>query len=226
MNPILVTSGKGGVGKTTVSINLAMNLASRGVRVSFMDADLMTPNAHLFINASKERIREYGKMLLPLKVSDNLEFMGLGVFIPSGVGVALNYEKTVDFITTMLKFIKWGGDYLVIDTPPGSIDINIKLLKELRGRARAVVVGEPHPFSIEDNMRIIDLLLFHNIRVKAIVLNKYNIFNKEIADKVTAKYEERTRELGCRVVKIPWDPELQARPKPELFSELAEAVIA
>jgi len=221
MIPILITSGKGGTGKTTVATNLAVNLAERGIKVSFMDADLMAPNAHMFIDVNKEKLREAGKMLLPLKVGEHLEFMGLGVFIPRGVGVALNYEKTTDFITTLLKFVRWSGDYLVIDAPPGAIDINVKLMKELQGRARAVVVGEPHPFAIEDNLRMIDLLRFYDIDVRAVVLNKCNLFQEELAKQVTEEYEK----LKLKVVKIPWDPRLQSQTVPELFDELAEVVI-
>jgi len=223
--PILVTSGKGGTGKTTVSVNLAMNLAERGIKVSLLDADLLAPNTHLFLDVNKERLREAGKMLIPLKVGEHLEFMGLGVFIPKGVGVALNYEKTADFITTLLKFVKWSGDYLIIDAPPAAIDVNVKLFKELRGRARAVVVGEPHPFAIEDNLRILDLLKFFDIEVRALVLNKYNMYQEELAKQVMAEYEAHAKKYGFRVVKIPWEPRLQTQTVPELFDELAEAVV-
>jgi len=222
---ILVTSGKGGVGKTTVATNLAVNLAERGIKVSLLDADLMAPNTHLFLDVNKERLREAGKMLVPLKVGDKLEFMGLGVFIPRGVGVALNYEKTTDFITTLLKFVRWTGDYLIIDSPPGSIDVNVKLMKELRGRARAVIVGEPHPFAIEDNLRMMDLLNFFDIEIRALVLNKYNLYQEELAKQVIAEYEAHSGKFGFKIVKIPWDPELQVRTKPELFDELAELVV-
>ena len=225
MIPILVTSGKGGVGKTTVAANLAMNLAERGIRVSFLDADLMAPNAHLFMNVNKEKLREAGKMLLPLKVGEHLEFMGLGVFIPRGVGVALNYEKTTDFITTLLKFVKWSGDYLIVDMPPGAIDVNVKLMKELRSKARAVVVGEPHPFAIEDNIRMMDLLRFFDIEAKALVLNKYGMFSEELTKQVIAEYEGYSEKYGFKIVKLPWDPELQVSTKPELFNELAEGVV-
>jgi ATP-binding protein involved in chromosome partitioning len=160
MIPILITSGKGGVGKTTVSVNLALALAERGLKVSLLDADLMDPTAHLNFKVEKEKLREYGKMLTPLKIRiDNLEleYMGLGPFIPRGVGVALSYEKTTDFIITLLKFVRWTGDYLIIDSPPGSIDVNVKLFKELRGRSRAVIVGEPHVYALEDNLRMLGL---------------------------------------------------------------------
>jgi len=223
---ILVTSGKGGTGKTTVSVNLATNLAERGIKVSLLDADLLAPNTHLFLDVNKEKLREAGKMLLPLKVGEHLEFMGLGVFIPRGVGVALNYEKTTDFITTLLKFVKWSGDYLIIDAPPAALDINVKLFKELRGRARAVVVGEPHPFAIEDNLRMLDLLRFFDIEVRALVLNKYNMYQEDLAKQVMTEYEAYSKKYGFRIVKVPWDPELQVKTKPELFNELAEVVVA
>jgi len=122
--PILVTSGKGGVGKSTVAANLALAMALRGLRVSVLDADLMDPVLHLLFKVNKEDLRESGKRLQPYKVDiDGLEveFMGLGPFMPRGVGVALSYEKTTDLIITFLKFVRWTGDYLIIDTPPGCL---------------------------------------------------------------------------------------------------------
>jgi len=223
--PIIVTSGKGGVGKSTVSANLAIALAQRGIRVGLLDADLMDPVQHLVFRADKEAIREYGKQLLPLTVNVNgrtIEFMGIGPFIPRGVGVALNYQKTADFIVTLLKFVRWTADYLIIDSPPSSVDVNAKLLHELEGIARAVLVGEPHVFALEDNLRMLDLLRLYRADVRAIVLNKVGLYDPNM----TKEIEENYSKLGLRVVKIPWDPQLQMGFKPELFRELVEVVLA
>jgi len=225
MIPVIVTSGKGGVGKSTVSANLAIALAQRGIRVGLLDADLMDPVQHLVFRADKEAIREYGKQLLPLTVNVNgrtIEFMGIGPFIPRGVGVALNYQKTADFIVTLLKFVRWTADYLIIDSPPSSVDVNAKLLHELEGVARAVLVGEPHVFALEDNLRMLDLLRLYRADVRAIVLNKVGLYDPNM----TKEIEENYSKLGLRVVKIPWDPQLQMGFKPELFRELVEVVLA
>jgi len=225
MIPVIVTSGKGGVGKSTVSANLAIALAQRGIRVGLLDADLMDPVQHLVFRADKEAIREYGKQLLPLTVNVNgrtVEFMGIGPFIPRGVGVALNYQKTADFIVTLLKFVRWTADYLIIDSPPSSVDVNAKLLHELEGIARAVLVGEPHVFALEDNLRMLDLLRLYRADVRAIVLNKVGLYDPNM----TKEIEENYSKLGLRVVKIPWDPQLQMGFKPELFRELVEVVLA
>ena len=226
MIPVIVTSGKGGVGKSTVSANLAIALAQRGIRVGLLDADLMDPVQHLVFRADKETIREYGKQLLPLTVNigngRTIEFMGIGPFIPRGVGVALNYQKTADFIVTLLKFVRWTADYLIIDSPPSSVDVNVKLLRELEGIARAVLVGEPHIFALEDNLRMLDLLRLYRADVRAIVLNKVGLYDQN----VTKEIEENYSKLGLRVIKIPWDPQLQMGFKPELFRELVEVVLA
>jgi len=223
--PVIVTSGKGGVGKSTVSANLAIALAQRGIRVGLLDADLMDPVQHLVFRADKEAIREYGKQLLPLTVNVNgrtIEFMGIGPFIPRGVGVALNYQKTADFIVTLLKFVRWTADYLIVDSPPSSVDVNVKLLHELEGVARAVLVGEPHVFALEDNLRMLDLLRLYRADVRAIVLNKVGLYDPNI----TKEIEENYGKLGLRVIKVPWDPQLQMGFKPELFRELMEVVLA
>jgi len=225
MIPVIVTSGKGGVGKSTVSANLAIALAQRGIRVGLLDADLMDPVQHLVFRTDKEAIREYGKQLLPLTVNVNgrtIEFMGIGPFIPRGVGVALNYQKTADFIVTLLKFVRWTADYLIIDSPPSSVDVNVKLLHELEGIARAVLVGEPHVFALEDNLRMLDLLRLYKADVRAMVLNKVGLYDQNIMREI----EEAYSKLGLRVVKLPWDPQLQMGFKPELFRELVEVVLA
>jgi ATP-binding protein involved in chromosome partitioning len=222
--PILITSGKGGVGKSTVATNLVLALADRGLRVSLLDADLMDPVLHLVFRVDKGKVREYGRMLTPVVVRvgrHELEFMGLGPFIPRGVGVALNYQKTAGFVSLFLRHVKWGGDYLVIDMPPSAIDVNVLILRSLRGRARAVVVGEPHVFALEDNLRMLNLLEHYDIEVRAIVLNKCGLFSEEFSKLV----EEEYAKPGYRVVKVPWDPALQAGFKPELFRELAEVVV-
>jgi MinD superfamily P-loop ATPase containing an inserted ferredoxin domain len=185
----------------------------------------MDPVQHLVFRADKEAIREYGKQLLPLTVNVNgrtIEFMGIGPFIPRGVGVALNYAKTADFIVTLLKFVRWTADYLIIDSPPSSVDVNVKLLHELEGIARAVLVGEPHVFALEDNLRMLDLLRLYRADVRAIVLNKVGLYDPNM----TKEIEENYSKLGLRVVKVPWDPQLQLGFKPELFRELVEVVLA
>jgi ATP-binding protein involved in chromosome partitioning len=231
--PILITSGKGGVGKTTVAVNLALALLEKGLRVGILDADLMDPVTHLYFKVDPRRIREYGKMLTPITVdvsemgvSGTIEFMGLGPFIPRGVGVALNYEKAMDFIITLLKFVKWTCGYLVIDTPPSSIDVNVRLLKELESKARAVLVGEPHIFALEDNLRMLDLLRMYHIDVRAIVLNKHNLFYHEGFKDAVEYVEKEYEKLGLKIIRIPWTHELTYSVKPELFKELAEVVVA
>jgi ATP-binding protein involved in chromosome partitioning len=219
-----VTSGKGGVGKSTVAANLCLALLERGLKVSLLDADLMDPVMHLVFKADAAALREAGRSLLPLRVKvpkGEVEFMGLGAFVPRGVGVALNYEKTADFIATLLRFVRWGGDYLIVDCMPGSIDVNVRLLREVRGRARAVLVGEPHPFALEDNLRMLDLLRLYDVEVRAVALNKVGLFSEAASKPVEGEYAK----LGPRLVRIPWDPELQLGFKPELFRELAEAVV-
>jgi MinD superfamily P-loop ATPase len=84
-----------------------------------------------------------------------------------------------------------------------------------------VLVGEPHIFALEDNLRMLDLLRFYDVDVRALVLNKYNLFREDVVRVAEAEYSK----LGLKMFRIPWDPELQTTLKPELFRELVGVVV-
>jgi len=205
--PLLIGSGKGGTGKTTVALNLALALNKRQP-TGFLDCDFTGPNAHLMLGLPEERLRDIGNLLQPPKVND-LEFMSVAIAFPKGIGLAWSHEKVVDMVRTLIRYVRWRCSWLVFDLPPSSIDVNVEILKTVGHRARGVVVGEPHPFAYEDNLRMLDLFRFYDVDVRCLVLNKHNLYPN--AEEAAKEYEN----LEIPIVSIPFDPELSTGLKPE-----------
>jgi len=220
---VLVMSGKGGVGKTTVAANLASTLSSIGYKVGFVDADLYGPNAHILLGLPEDIITEdtSAKKLIPAKTRDGIEFMSIAQVLPRGTGLNLPAERIRDIILTMLKFVKWSSNYLVIDCPPGSLDINLTLLEQLQGKASAVFVMQPHPMALEDLLRIVDVVKLYDIAGLCIVVNMANLFPQR------ERVVEEISKLGLDYIEIPWDPDLTEGVHPDkvYFRQLAEVVM-
>ena len=223
MRYVLVMSGKGGVGKTTVAANLASTLSSIGYKVGFVDADLYGPNAHILLGLPEDIITEdtSAKKLIPAKTRDGIEFMSIAQVLPRGTGLNLPAERIRDIILTMLKFVKWSSNYLVIDCPPGSLDINLTLLEQLQGKASAVFVMQPHPMALEDLLRIVDVVKLYDIAGLCIVVNMANLFPQR------ERVVEEISKLGLDYIEIPWDPDLTEGVHPDkvYFRQLAEVVM-
>jgi len=217
---VLILSGKGGVGKSTVAANLALKLAEK-LRTGIIDLDLFGPNLHILLGLPNSPVTEASNMLVPARLKNGLEFMSVAQFIPEGVGLNIPAQYLLDMVKTMLQFTKWSSDVVVVDNPPGSGDIVNYAMGLVKAVSVAVMVTEPHPMSIADCNRLIDILNLNEVQLRAIVLNKFNLFPE--AD----KFEKAVERIGVPVIKIPWEVSLLKGPNPNLpyFEELAKQVI-
>jgi ATP-binding protein involved in chromosome partitioning len=216
---VLILSGKGGVGKSTVAANLALKLAEK-LRVGALDLDLFGPNLHILLGLPNSPVTEASNMLVPSKVG-KLEFMSVAQFIPEGVGLNVPVQYLLDMVKTMLQFTRWNSDIVVVDFPPGSQDIVNYAMGLVKAVSVAVMVTEPHLMSIADCNRLIDILNLNEVQLRALVLNKFNLFPE------AEKFEKAVERLGVPVVKIPWDTDLLKGPCPdkEYFGKIVEAVL-
>jgi ATP-binding protein involved in chromosome partitioning len=223
---VLVMSGKGGVGKTTVATNLAAALKEMGYKVGLLDADLYGPASHHLLGLPTEPLQEdmSERKLIP-PVIRGVQYFSMSYVVPAeeakAIGLNLPAEKVRDIIITLVKNVKWVADYLVIDTPPGSLDINLKLL-ELLPRSGIVYVMEPHPMSLENIKRLVNVAGLYDVVGLAAVVNKVNLFPAKFRSMVL-DYLDR---LGVEVIEIPWDEDLieGVHPEKEYFKRLAEVV--
>ena len=150
---IVVLSGKGGVGKSTVAVNLALSLALRGLRTGLMDVDIHGPSVPKLLNLTDKRPTVKGDEIIPITyLSDLLKVMSMG-FLLQGTEQAviwrgpLKYSMIKDFIA----HVQWGSlDYLVVDCPPGTGDEPLSVAQFLKGKAKAVIVTTPQQVATID----------------------------------------------------------------------------
>lgn len=155
-NVILVSSGKGGVGKSTVSINLAQALFEHGHATGILDADIFGPSIPTMLNLNSEPKMKNG-MLLPL-MNYGLKAMSMGFLIPEGKAVAWRGLLVQKALQQLLFEVDWGTlDYLIVDMPPGTGDVQLTIAQQLQVQG-AIVVSTPQDIALIDAVRGIDML--------------------------------------------------------------------
>ena len=160
-NLVAVGSGKGGVGKTTVSVNLAVGLASLGYKVGLLDADVYGPNVPLMMGINKTPMA-FGERIQPLE-QFGVKIMSLGFLSPGDKPLVWRGPMLHSVIQQFLRGVDWGElDYLVIDLPPGTGDVQLSLIQTAPVTG-AIVVTTPSDVSLEDARKAIHM--FHQVRV-------------------------------------------------------------
>ena len=160
-NLIAVGSGKGGVGKTTVSVNLAVALASLGYKAGLMDADVYGPNVPLMMGINRTPM-VHGERIQPLE-QYGVRLMSMGFLNPGDKPLVWRGPMLHSVIQQFVRGVDWGElDYLIIDLPPGTGDVALSLIQSapLTG---AIVVTTPSDVSLEDARKAIHM--FHQVKV-------------------------------------------------------------
>lgn len=140
---IAIASGKGGVGKSTVTINLAIALAETGARVGLMDADVYGPSIPLMMGCAEERPFTSNEKILPIE-RYGLKMMSLGFLLEEGQAVLWRGPMVAGTVKQLLADVAWGElDYLLVDLPPGTGDAPMSLA-QLAPLTGVVIVTTPH----------------------------------------------------------------------------------
>lgn len=153
--PIMVMSGKGGVGKSTVAVNLAHALASEGFKVGIMDVDIHGPNIPKMLGIENRQFGGEGNAIIPVDAGPNLKAASLGLvgYHPDEAIIWRGPVK-IGLIRQFLADVEWGElDFLIFDTPPGTGDESLTLAQTVTGMAGAVVVTTPQDVSILDSRK-------------------------------------------------------------------------
>jgi ATP-binding protein involved in chromosome partitioning len=160
-NILAVASGKGGVGKTTVSVNLAVALAQLGARTGVLDADIYGPNVPIMMGLSEMPATRDGK-LVPL-VAYGVEVMSMGFLIPKDQAVIWRGPMLHSAIRQLFTDVDWGElDYLVVDLPPGTGDAQLSLAQSVP-LTGGIIVTQPQEVALADARR--GLTAFQRLQV-------------------------------------------------------------
>ncbi|HTP26985.1 MAG TPA: Mrp/NBP35 family ATP-binding protein [Anaeromyxobacteraceae bacterium] len=151
-NIVLVGAGKGGVGKSTVSLNLAVALAQLGASVGILDADIYGPSLPLMTGASQRPDSKDGDSLEPLDLF-GLKAMSIGFLIDPDQALIWRGPMATGALIQLLRDVRWGSlDYLILDLPPGTGDIPLTLAQNIRA-AGVVLVSTPQDVALSDVIR-------------------------------------------------------------------------
>ncbi len=170
---VIVLSGKGGVGKTTVSINLAVGLALKGLSVGIMDIDLHGPNIAKMLGVEGETIPGGGEGLEPFPVLPNLKAMSIALLLEDPDSpVIWRGPMKMGVIKQFLSDVNWGElDYLVIDSPPGTGDEPLSACQLIPGITGAIVVTTPQEVAVLDARKTVSFARQLKVPVIGVVEN-------------------------------------------------------
>jgi ATP-binding protein involved in chromosome partitioning len=164
-NIIAVGSGKGGVGKTTLSVNLAVALAQLGYMVGLLDADVYGPNVPLMLGANAQPQASGKERIEPVRAC-GLKVISVGFLNPGDKPIIWRGPMLHQIIRQFLNSVEWGQlDYLVIDLPPGTGDVALSLIQTVP-LTGAVVVSTPSDVSLQDGRKAIEM--FRQMKVDLI----------------------------------------------------------
>src|ERR1700726_1598004 len=168
-NLVAVGSGKGGVGKTTVSVNLSIALAKLGRKVGLLDADVYGPNVPLMMGA-QETPRGQGDRIGPIE-RFGVKLMSMGFLNPGDKPLVWRGPMLHSVIQQFLRGVDWGElDYLVIDLPPGTGDVQLTLI-QTAPITGAIVVTTPSDVSLEDARKAVHMFIQVKVPILGVVEN-------------------------------------------------------
>jgi ATP-binding protein involved in chromosome partitioning len=167
---VAVASGKGGVGKSTTAVNLAVALQLEGLRVGLLDADVYGPSQPRMLGVSGRPAAAGGDMVKPLE-NYGVKLMSMGLLVPDDTAMIWRGPMVQSALTQMLDAVAWGVlDVIIIDLPPGTGDIQISLAQQVR-LAGAVIVSTPQDIALLDVIKALTMFEKAEVPVLGMIQN-------------------------------------------------------
>lgn len=216
-NIIAVASGKGGVGKSTIAVNLACGLARTGAKVGLLDTDIYGPSMPTMLDVHERPNITTQKKLIPIK-KHGIRFLSMGLLVDPDQAMIWRGPMVTSAVKQFMQDVEWGElDYMVLDLPPGTGDIQLTIVQTVP-LTGSVIVSTPQNVALDDARKGVAMFKKVNVPVLGIVENmayfipedlpdkKYYIFGKHgarnLADRIGANFlgeiplEQKVRESG------------------------------
>ncbi len=205
-NIICVASGKGGVGKSTVAVNLALALAKQGAKVGLIDADIYGPSVPVMLGIKNKkpevRLIKDKHFMVPVEV-EGIKVLSIGLLVDERQAIVWRGPMVTSALRQFVTDCIWGKlDYMIVDMPPGTGDVHITVAQTLNVTG-AVIVSTPQEVALADARKALAMFQLSNINIPVLGIvenmayftpeelpqSKYFIFGKEGARKMAGEYE-------------------------------------
>lgn len=212
-NFVMVSSGKGGVGKSTTTLNLAISMAKLGKKVGLLDADIYGPNIPRMLGLQDTQPEIIGKKLKPI-LSHGVEIMSMGILVEAGRSLIWRGAMIMGAIKQLLDEVEWSDlDVLFLDMPPGTGDAQLTIAQSIP-ITLGVCVTTPQIVALDDSHRALDMFEKLGIKIGGIIENmsgfvcdecgkEHDIFGNNISDELLNKYSTKI------LAKIPIEPSIR-----------------
>ena len=164
-----ISSGKGGVGKSTVALNLALTLKEMGHSVGLLDADIYAPSIPVFFNINKTPVSNDGRLIEPVMVNE-IQILSMGLFLQDNQAAMWRSPILSAAFAQFLEQGNWQCDYLIVDFPPGTCDLHMacsKLIPDIS----MLLISTPNKVVYSDVMRMYVTLRALNLKVEGVIEN-------------------------------------------------------
>lgn len=212
---ILVLSGKGGVGKSTVATNLAVWLSLAGKSVGLLDIDIHGPSIPKILNLERKTVLALEGIILPIEMGENLKIMSIGFLLRnSDDAVIWRGPMKYQMIKQFIKDVQWGKlDFLIIDSPPGTGDEPPSIAQLLGNTDGAVIVTTPQQVALSDVRKSISFCRNLNLNVLGVLENMSGFICPKCGEKTdifkSGGGENMASQMGvCFLGRIPIDPQI------------------
>ncbi len=210
---ILVLSGKGGVGKSTVAANIAVTLAMEGKNVGLLDVDFHGPSIPVLLHLEGQQIRTDNESIIPVDFVERIKVMSLGFMLQNqDDAVIWRGPMKMNVIKQLLTDVKWGElDYLIIDFPPGTGDEPLSVAQLIPDSDGAIIVTTPQNLSLLDVRKSISFCKQVNVPVLGVIENMSGLICPNCKTVINVFKagggETMAKEMGVRFLgRIPIDP--------------------
>ena len=182
-NIVAVASGKGGVGKSTVALNLARTLSKAGAKVGLLDADIHGPSVPTLLGTQNEKPAMEGNLMLPVE-KDGIKTMSIGYLVESKQALVWRGPMLSKAITQFCTDVKWGElDYLFVDLPPGTGDAHLSIIQHIP-LSGVVIVTTPEEVAVADTRKAIDMFTNPHLKQEVLgVVENMSYFQPELEGK-------------------------------------------